>query len=107
MKKLVILLSIVILSSGIVYAAKYPKYDAELRKIRTVKNAQTAEINQQIIDLEVKIENLETDATISASQKSAQLRDYNLQIYKLKAKKTQISEKYKTDKERLKVLYKH
>ena len=107
MKKMVLLLTVIMLSAGVVYASKYPKYDAELSKVRTVKNAQTAEINIQIKEIEVKIEELETNATINAAEKNAKINEYKSQLNSLTTKKTQIEEKYKTDKQRLKVLYKH
>ena len=107
MKKIVILLSMVMLVSGAAYASKYPKYDAELSKIRTIKNAQTSVINEEISDLATKIENLELDTTISAAQKNAQLKEYNKKIEELTAKKIRIADKYNADKKRLKILYKH
>ena len=107
MKKLVILLSLIVLASGVAYATKYPKYDAELSKIRTVKNAQTSAINKEISDYAIKIENLELNTTISASEKSAKLKEYNAKINELNTRKFQISEKYKADKKRLQTLYKH
>ena len=107
MKNAVILLSLVMLASGFAYASKYPKYDAELSKIRTVKNAQTSAINKEISDYAVKIENLELNTTISASEKNAKLREYNAKIDELNARKTRISDKYNADKQRLKILYKH
>ena len=107
MKKIVILLSLIMLASGVAYAAKYPKYDLELSKIRTVKNAQTAEINKQISELEVNIENFETDTSITAAQKNAKTVEYKNKINELTIQKNRIAEKYKVDKKKLQIMYKH
>ena len=107
MKKAVILLSVIMLSAGIVYASKYPKYDAELSKIRTIKNAQTSEINKQISEIAINIQNLETKTGICVKEKETKLKEYNAKIDELSAKKFQIEQKYKADKQRLKTLYKH
>ena len=106
MKKLALALSLVVLSANIVMASSHPKYDAELSKIRTVKNAQTSVINSQIKEIAIKIEALEADTTMTASQKKKQLNEYNAELDKLTNRKNQISEKYKTDKARLKRMYK-
>ena len=106
-EKIAILLSLIMLASGVAYASKYPKYDAELSKIRTVKNAQTSAINKQISELAIKIENLEIDTTISTTEKNKKLKEYNEKIDELNTRKVNIAEKYKADKKRLQTLYKH
>ncbi len=107
MKKLALLLTFVILSTSIALASKYPKYDAELSKIRTVKNSQTTVINNEIKDIATKIEELEANTTMSTAEKNRKLAEYNAELDKLTTRKIQISEKYNADKARLKQLYKH
>ncbi|MBR6163822.1 hypothetical protein IKQ26_08040 [bacterium] len=107
MKKLAILLTFVILSSGFAFAGKYPKYDAEVSKIRSVKNARTSVINQEMKDISVKMEELQLNNSISPSEKSKQMREYNRRLNNLALEKTEISNKYNADKARLKELYKH
>ena len=107
MKKLFILLSIMILSANFALASKYPKYDAEVSKIRTVKNAQTQVINTEINELSNQIEYTKSSTTLTAAQKNQKIQNYNIQIERLAAKKEQINQKYKNDKEILKMKYKH
>ena len=78
----------------------------ELSKLRTVKNAQTDEINKQINELEVNIENLETDTSITAAQKNAKTVEYKNKINELTIQKNRIAEKYKVDKKKLQIMMK-
>ena len=107
MKKLVLLLSFIILTTSVALASKYPKYDAELSKIRTVKNAQTSAINKEMQTIALQMEELETNTAISTREKNQKMTEYNAQLNKLSAKKQRISAKYNADKKELKRLYKH
>lgn len=107
MKKLALLLTFVILASGFAFAGKYPKYDAEVSKIRSVKNAQTSAINQEMKEISAQIEELQLNTSMSSAQKSVKMREYNSRLNKLATRKVEIQNKYNADKERLKVLYKH
>ncbi|MCR5260831.1 MAG: hypothetical protein K6C94_03230 [Candidatus Gastranaerophilales bacterium] len=107
MKKFFILFSVMILSANFALASKYPVYDAEVRKIRTVKNAQMAGIEQQISNLEEKIEMTEKSSSLTAAQKNQRIKNYSSQLEKLITRKNQIKQKYKNDKELLKKKYKN
>ena len=107
MKKIAVLLSVIMFTVGIAYASKYPKYDAELSKIRTVKNAQTSVLNKQIKEIANNIETLELNTSISTAEKNKKMKEYNAQLDKLTTRKAEIEAKYKSDKQRLKTLYKH
>ena len=107
MKKLALLLTFVLLSTSIALASKYPRYDAELSKIRSVKNAQTTVINNEMKEIATKIETLELNTTVSSAEKNRQLAQYNAELNRLAAKKQQLQTKYNADKAELKRLYKH
>lgn len=107
MKKLAVLLAFVMFSTGFAFAGKYPKYDAEVSKIRTVKNAQTSAINQEIKEITAEMEELQLNTTMSSAQKSIKMREYNSKLNKLATRKVEIQNQYNADKERLKALYKH
>lgn len=107
MKKLALLLTVVMLSTSVALASKYPKYDAEVKKIRTVKNAQTSVIKKEMKDIAVKIEAVETNTTMSSVEKRKKIAQYNAELNKLSARELEISTKYNSDKAKLKKLYKH
>lgn len=105
MKKLIATFIIMLCAVNFAFASK-PEYDAELSKIRTIKNAQTSALNKQIKSIESNILELELDETIPSSQKEQKLNLYTQKLEKLTTKKYQISEKYKKDKAELKMRYK-
>ena len=107
MKKIALLLSLILLSSAMAFAGGNSKYEAELSKIRTVKNAQTSVINSQIKEIAVKIEELEASTTVSSSEKTRKMSEYNAQLDKLTTRKNEINKKYKADKAKLKRMYKY
>ena len=82
MKKLALLLCVIMLSSTMVYAKSNPKYDSELSKIRTVKNAQTSVINKEIKAIVTEMEALELNTTVSASEKTRRVNEYFSTVYK-------------------------
>lgn len=105
MKKILLTLFIILFSVNFALADK-PEYDAELSKIRTIKNAQISAISKQIKDISNKMMELELNTTISNSEKEKQLQIYTEKLDELTTKKYQISEKYKEDKAKLKKKYK-
>ena len=105
MRKILLLLCIVLFSTNSVLASN-PVYDAELSKIRTIKNAKVSAINKQIKDLSVKITELELNTTETSELKEIKMKEYTEKLDKLTTKKYQISEQYKRDKAELKKKYK-
>lgn len=107
MKKIALLLTLLMLTTSIALASKYPKYDAELSKVRQVKNAQTSVINKEIKEIAVEMEALEANTTMSSAEKSRKMAEYNARLDKLTTRKVTIQKQYDSDKARLKKLYKH
>ena len=105
MKKITLILSIILFSANIVLANN-PVYDAELSKIRTIKNAKVSALNKQIKDISTKITELELNTTITELEKEKKINTYTKELDQLTTKKYQISEQYKKDKAILKKKYK-
>lgn len=105
MKKLILTFFIMLCSISFAFASK-PEYDAELSKIRTIKNVQTTALNKQIKSIEANILALELDETIPSTKKEQKLNLYTQKLEALTTKKYQIAEKYKKDKAELKKKYK-
>lgn len=105
MKKLVVTFFIMLFAINFAFANKL-EYEAELSKIRTIKNAQTSALNKQIKIINEHIIELEMNTTISGSEKEQKLRIYTKKLEKLTTKKQEISDKYRQDKAVLKKKYK-
>jgi len=108
MKKVLLTVLLVAMSANIVLAgSKYPKYDEELAKVRTVKNAQMKVINAEIKNTTQKIEDLEENTTIYSQDRNLKLDEYNAKLKELQGRKTRLTNQYNTEKERLQKLYKN
>ena len=105
MKKILLIFLVIMFSTNIVLANK-PEYDAELSKIRTIKNAQVSALNKQIKSISTNIMELELNTTISELEKEKKLEIYTKKLEDLTNKKYEISEKYKKEKAILKRKYK-
>ena len=107
MKKTALLLTLLMLTTSIALASKYPKYDAELSKVRQVKNAQTSVINKEIKEVAAEMEALETNTTMSQEEKIKKRTEYSEKLNNLTTRKVKIQKQYDADKAQLKRLYKH
>ena len=105
MKKLLVSFIIILLSANYTLANN-TLYDAELSKIRTIKNAKVSVLNKQINEISEKLVELELNTTMKESEKEKRIQSYNKQLEELTNKKTEISEQYKKDKAVLKKKYK-
>ena len=105
MKKLLVSFIIILLSANYTLASN-TLYDAELSKIRTIKNAKVSVLNKQINEISEKLVELELNTTMKESEKEKSIQSYNKQLEELTNKKTEISEQYKKDKAVLKKKYK-
>ena len=105
MKKIILSVLILFIASNMVFASTQ-RYDDEMQKIKTVKNAQMDVINERIKDVVSEMETLNMDTTIAPMEKKQKMYEYQNQLDKLTTRKIQIEKQYKSDKERLKFLYK-
>ena len=105
MKKIVLSFLIVFFASNFAFASTQ-RYDDEMQKIKTVKNAQMEVINERIKEIVSEMETLNMDTTVAPIEKKQKMYEYQNQLDKLTTRKNEINKQYKSDKERLKFLYK-
>ena len=72
MKKIFLLSLILLISSDFILAANVT-YDNELRKIRTVKNAQMSVINEKINNIVSDMEDLQVNTNITTEEKNQKM----------------------------------
>ena len=105
MKKTLVLLAVIALTSNMCFADKN-WYDVELAKIRNVKDAKCKVIDSELAQIATVTTRLQTDMSMSAGERQEQLALYNNRRDALNSQKISIERQYKADKETLKSRWK-
>ncbi len=106
MKKTLVLLAVIALTSNMCFADKN-WFDVELAKIRNVKETKCRVIDSEIAKLNTATTMLQTDASKSSAQRQQELAMLNKQISSLNSQKLSIERQYKADKDTLKNRWKN
>jgi TolA-binding protein len=106
MKKTLVLLAVIALTSNMCFADKN-WFDVELAKIRNVKEAKCRVIDSEIARINTATTMVQTDTTKSSAQRQQELAMLNKQISSLNSQKLSIERQYKADKDTLKSRWKN
>ena len=106
MKKTLVLLAVIALTSNMCFADKN-WFDVELAKIRNVKEAKCRVIDSEIARINTATTMVQTDTTKSSAQRQQEVEMLNKRLSALNSQKVSIERQYKADKDTLKNRWKN